>query len=266
MENTNFPEFYQLNNNYQLIDYRSLQKGIHSLESLKNYNTSFVYYYYNDEKRYSINSNITYTKSKTIVNNTTQLTKDLVFNNYVISQGGDNYNFNINIVNYFRKLKIASKIETNNSWNINPISVNSADFFISKNFISNIKCSATTYFKTKINFDFGASYNFFRSNFQEITSTNNTKDFFININYKFSKTFILENNNSLYIINGQKYSFNNLILTYNPDEKKVSYRLLINNMLNEKDYTTISLGNYTSSIYKINLVPRYILLNVKYRF
>lgn len=265
-ESSTLPEINQLTNQYQLIDYRTFQRGAPFQKLLKNNSASLIYSLYNDEKRYSINANIFYIKSKSIINTISTLTNDFIFNTLLLSNGGESYNFNFSFVNYIRKLKLASKIETNNSWNKTPINVNSNQFSISENFISSLKYSATTYFKFPANFDFGFSYNFFKSGYQEIKTINNTKDAFMNINYKLSKTILLESNNSFYFVNHQNYSFNNVILNYTPLESRFSYRLIFNNIFNENQYTYISLSNYISNQSTIKLVPRYLLTSLKYRF
>jgi hypothetical protein len=49
-------------------------------------------------------------KVKTILN-TISTTNDFNFSSS-LQTGGDNFNFNFSVVNYLRKLKLASKIET----------------------------------------------------------------------------------------------------------------------------------------------------------
>ncbi len=265
-ENSTLPEINQLTNNYQLTDYRTFAKGTNYTKPLKTNTTTFTYYFYNDEKRYSFDTNLSYIKSKSIINSESSLTNDFVFNTYILSNGGESYNFNFSIVNYFRKLKLASKIENNNSWSTTPINANSIQFSNSKNTIHTIKYSATTYFKSKINLDFGFSFNFYTSDFQQITTKNYTKDAFININYKFSDTILAEANNFLFQVNKHYYSFNNIIISYVPLQSKFSYRLIFNNILNEDQYTNITLNNYTSITSTTKLIPRYLLITVKYRF
>jgi hypothetical protein len=265
-ENNTLPEINQLTNNFQLTDYRSFSQGTSYQKPLKNIISTFSYNYYNDEKRFSINTSLFHSYSKSEVNNISNLTNDFSFNSNIQTKGSESYNFNFSVVNYSRKLKLASKVETINSWITSPINVNSNEFLNSKNYINSIKYSGTTYFKIPINFDFGFSYNYFQSNFQEIETNNNTKDAFLNINYKISKTILAESNNSLYFVNNQKYSFNNIIINYTPVESRFSYRLILNNLINENQYTTVSISNYSYYQSVIQLVPRYVLATVKYRF
>ena len=265
-ENNSLPEINQLTTNYQLTDYRSFLQGTTFQKPLKNQTTGLNYSYYNDEKRFSINTNIFYSNSKSIFNTSSNLTSDFNFNSYIQTKGSESYNFNLSLVNYSRKLKIASKIETLNNWITSPLNVNSTEFSNAKSYSNSIKYSATTYFKSKINFDFGFSYNYFQSNFQGIKTTNTTKDAFLNVNYKVSKTILAESNNSFYYVNNQNYSFNNVVLSYTPLDSKFSYRLIINNLMNENQYTSISINNYSYYQSIVQLVPRYVLGTIKYRF
>ena len=265
-ENNSLPEINQLTTNYQLTDYRSFLQGTTFQKPLKNQTTGLNYSYYNDEKRFSINTNIFYSNSKSIFNTSSNLTSDFNFNSYIQTKGNESYNFNFSLVNYSRKLKLASKIETLNNWITSPLNVNSTEFSNAKSYSNSIKYSATTYFKSKINLDFGFSYNNFQSNFQGIKTTNTTKDAFLNINYKVSKTILAESNNSLYYVNNKNYSFNNVVLSYTPLDSKFSYRLILNNLVNENQYTSISLNNYSYYQSIVQLVPRYVLGTIKYRF
>lgn len=265
-ENNTLPEVSQLTNNFQLVDYRSFSKGTAYQTPLKNSVASFSYYIYNDEKRFSINTSLFYVKSKSIFNTESILTNDFSFNSFKQTPGGESYNFNFSFTNYIRKLKIASKIETSNMWYSSPINVNSDTFSTSKSYSNNIKYSATTYFKIPVNFDFGFSYNYNQTFFNAIKSSNTTKDLFVNINYQISKTVLVESNNSLYFIFSKNYSFNNLVLSYTPIDSKFSYRIIFNNILNEKEYIYTNLNNYTFYKSTIQLVPRYLLATVKYRF
>ena len=165
-----------------------------------------------------------------------------------------------------RKLKLASKIETIQNWNSTPISVNSDVFLISKNYSNTIKYTATTYFKKGINLDGGFAYHFNKSEFDSSTNENNTKDIFLNLNVDISKVLLAECKSASYFVNSQNYTFSNLVLNYNPEQSRFSYRLVFNNMFNEDKFTFVTLNNFTFYQSSVDLVPRYLLGTVKYRF
>lgn len=263
-ENSNLPEINFLTNKNQLTNYRIFSKGTIFEKPLKNNTFSFQYNLFNDEKRFSISTSLFYLKSKTIFTTQNTITNDFSFGNYILTNGGESYNGNFNVVNYFRKLKLATKLETSQNWNTIPTNVNNS-FANLKSYNSSYKFSGTTYFSLPINFDFGLGYNFAESTFNNSTSQNITKDTFININYKITKTWLAELNSTYYVLKNN-YAFVNAIISYNPVKSKFSYRFLLNNLTNENEFTLISLDNYTSYKSSINLVPRYLLMTMKYRF
>ncbi len=265
-ENSNVPEINYLTNNTQLTDYRSFSKGMNYEKPLKNNSISFLYHFYNDEKRFSVGASLFYLKSKNIVSTENTITNNFTFSNYVLNKGGDSFNSNFNIINYLRILKLATKLETSQNWTITPVKVNENTFNNLKSYNSSYKFSGTTYFKLLINFDFGFEYNFGQSILNNSTSKNITKNAFININYKITKTLLGELNTTFYELNKTNYSFINAVINYTPEKSRLSYRLVLNNLNNENEFTLISLDNYTSYKSSINLVPRYLLLSIKYRF
>lgn len=263
-ENSAIPEINFLTNKNQLSDYRSFNKGTNYQKPLKNSSFSFLHNLFNDEKRFSVSTSFTYLKSKTIFTSQNMLTNDFSFGTYLVTNGGESYNSSFNIVNYFRKIKLATKLETSQNWNTTPTDVNGS-FTNLKSYTSFYKFSGTTYFKLPVNFDFGFAYNFATSTFNNSTSQNITKDAFLNINYKITKTWLAELNSTFYQLKNN-YTFVNAVINYTPVESKFSYRFMLNNLTNENEFTIISLDNYTSYKSSINLVPRYVLMTVKYRF
>ncbi|MBF4464550.1 carboxypeptidase-like regulatory domain-containing protein [Flavobacterium sp. LC2016-12] len=265
-KNNSFPEINFLTTDYLLTDYRTFTKGIITVDFLQNKIISFSHAFYNDEKRFSIDTNLSYIKSKKTLNSENEITENFNFQNYIITEGGESFNGNFSLVNYFRKLKWATKLETRQNWSNNPTKVNSQEFSNLKSYNSLYTFSATTYYNIPVNFDFGFNYNYYQTNFNSIITSNETKDAFINCNYKISKTWLAEFNSTFYEMNSKNYTFINLIVNCTPEKSRFSYRLLFNNISNQNEFTLVTLDNYTSYKSTIRLVPRYLLATVKYRF
>lgn len=265
-ENNNVPEINYLTTNYLLTNYRSFLKGTNYENLLKNRTVSLYHTLFNDEKRFSISTNLFYIKSEKVFNSENLITDNFNFENYLLTKGGENYSGTFNIVNYFRKLKLATKLETTQNWSNNPTKVNSVDYSNLQSYLSHYGFSATTYFSLSMNFDFGFNYNYYQSIFNLIKTKNETKDAFVNCNYKITKTWLAEINSTFYQMNNKNYSFINAVVNYNPEESRFSYRMILNNLSNENEFTLVSLDNYTSYKSSIKLVPRYLLLTAKYRF
>ncbi|MFM9825813.1 carboxypeptidase-like regulatory domain-containing protein, partial [Flavobacterium sp.] len=197
-ENNKPPEINYLNENFLLSNYKTFEKGTKYEGVFKNKTLFFSHNLYNDVKRFSIGTSLFYTNSKNVYNKESLITNNLSFEKYIFSKGSTNFNGSFNIVNYFRKLKMATKLETIQNWNETPTRVNSVAFVDIKTYSSCYKFSATTYFNLPINFDFGFNYNFYKTNFNSILTKNITKDAFINCNYKISKTCLGEIKSTFY--------------------------------------------------------------------
>lgn len=265
-ENSSLPEINYLKTNYLLADYRTFEKGVSDVALLKNKTISFLHTLYKDEKGFSVKTNLVYTKLKKTLNIDNLITQNFNFKNYIVTNGGENYNASFSFINYLKKLKWATKIATQQTWSNTPTKVNNQDFTNLKSYNSQYSFSATSYYSLVVNFDFGFNYNYYQTNFNNTLTTNTTKDAFINCNYKISKVWLAEVNTTYYKINTQNYSFVNIIANYTPENSRFSYRLLFNNVTNENEFTLVTLDNYTSYKATIDLVPRYLLATVKYRF
>ena len=100
-----------------------------------------------------------YNKSINAYSKESLITDNLSFEKYLLSSGNTNLNGSFSVINYFRILKTATKIETIQNWNETPTQVNSTAFVDIKIHSSFYKFSATTYFNLPINLDFGFNYN-----------------------------------------------------------------------------------------------------------
>lgn len=265
-ENNKPPEINYLNGNLLLSNYRTFEKGTKYEGVFKSKTLFFSHNLFNDVKRFSIGTSLFYTNSKDIYNKESQITDNLSFEKHIYSKGSNDFTGSFNLVNYFRKLKIATKLETIQNWNETPTRVNSTAFIDIKTYSNSYKFSVTTYFPLPINFDFGFNYNYYQSEFNSIQTKNIIKDAFVNFAYNISKTWLGEINSTFYQMNSKNYSFINAIVNYNPEESRFSYRLILNNASNQDEFTLVSLDNYTFYKSSIKLVPRYLLLTVKYRF
>ena len=265
-KNSTLPEINTLTKNSILTNYRSFNKGFEYQKPLENEVFSFTHSLLNDRKRFAVNTSLSYANLKTIIGTENAIDQNFIFSNFILTKGGKNYNGNFDYVNYIRSLKTSFKLETNQNFSTSLIKVNSNEFVDLKNYSSLYKFSGTTFLTSPFNFDFGFTLNYSESIYNQITSKNKTQEAFLKMNYNLKDIFIVEFNSNFYKINDNNYSFINAIFNYNPKQSKLSYRMVFNNLINQNEFTTVSIDNYSSYKSTINLVPRYVLLNCKYRF
>lgn len=265
-KNSTRPEINTLTKNSILTNYRSFNKGFEYQKPLENDIFSLNHSLLNDKKRFAVNTSLSYSNLKTIVGAETTIDQNFIFSNYILTLGGKNYNGNFDYVNYIRSIKTSFKLETNQNFSTSLIKVNNNEFVNLKNYSSFYKFSGTTFLTSPFNFDFGFVLNYSESIYNQIISKNKTQEAFLKMNYNLNDVFIFEINSSFYKINDTNYYFINALFNYNPKQSKLSYRMAFNNVLNQNEFTTVSIDSYNSYKSTVNLVPRYVLLNCKYRF
>ncbi|WP_394758011.1 hypothetical protein, partial [Flavobacterium sp.] len=265
-KNSKIPEINILIKNTVLNSYNSFIKGTPYEKPIESVLYSISHSLLNDEKRFAVNTTVSYLNVKSTMRLENTINQNFILANYGLANGGKSHIINFNFINYFRGLKTSLKIDTNQTFNNNPTKVNSNEFSDLKSYSSYYKISGTSYFTLPFNFDFGVRYNYYQSSFNGLESKNITKDAFVNFNYKITKSLLVEFNSMLYKLNKANYSFLNAVINYTPASTKLSYRLLFNNITNENNFSITSLDNYASNTTSINLIPRYVLLNIKYRF
>ncbi len=265
-KNYNIPEIGFLLEKSILVNYRSFTTGTAYKSPIENSIISFSYYLLNNVKRYAINAGISISDTNSTIGSENQLNPNFSFSNYIYTKGGTNYSGNLSFTKYVSNLKSSFKLETSHNINENLIKINATEFSILKNYFSFYKFKSQSYLTGPLNFDFSYSYNESQSNYNSITSKNSFKDASLSLIYKPKETIIVELITNYYNINSKDYYFTNGVISYNPKESKFSYRMVLNNLFDRNEFTTINISDYTSYTQSIPLLPRYLLLNVKYRF
>ena len=265
-KNNSIPDTGTLLNKPILTNFRSFSTGTTYEKPLENSSIFLSYYLLKDAKRYAVNASISYSDTKTTVGSENQLNPNFSFLNYIYTKGGENVAGNLGFTKYVRLIKSSFKIETSHNINKNLIKINSNEFQLLNNYLSFYKLTARSYLTGPFNFDFNFTYNQSQSNFNRNTTKNNTRDAAFNITYKPKETLIFELTNKYYNINNDNYYFTNGVINYTPKESRFSYRIVLNNLFNINQFTILNIDNYTSSSQSINLIPRYFLANVKFRF
>lgn len=264
--NSKLPETNILSPNNQLNTYRSFTRGTEEVKRIYGHSFSVNYSLFKTLKRFSVEASLLLFKTASTYNSENTLNQNFSQNSYFIGKGGQNTMASFGLTNYFRKLKLATKIETDQNWFKNPLKINSNSIELISNYFGSYKISGTTFFKKFINFDFGYNYNVFQSGFQSNISKTKTSDYYVTVNHIFNEILTTELKYNFYNIDSQNYSFLNTSLSYTPKESAFSYSILLNNLANEKTYSTQSISSFSYYKTTIDLVPRYILVSLKYRF
>ncbi|MBL4938891.1 MAG: TonB-dependent receptor [Lutibacter sp.] len=64
----------------------------------------------------------------------------------------------------------------------------------------------------------------------------------------------------------ENYTFLDASLRYRPKNKQLEFNFTAKNLLNEANFEQIQTSDFSTNIYRTNILPRYYLLNMTYNF
>jgi len=261
----NLPAIQYFNENFILKNYRSFTRGIGDILQIGNHNFNFFYTFADFKKQFLISTFLSHSFSNNSYGLQSIISERVNFNEYKIIDGNKFTNYNLNVSKYISPLSSSIKISTQQSWSITPTIINGVINEI-ENYNSNYRLQGTTYFELPINFKFALQYNRSKGKFNNQITSNAYFESLLVSTLKVSKKIILRLDNNYYSINNNDYLFTNMLISYNPRESKFSYRLTANNLSNINSYSNVYISEIQRNETSVRILPRYILVNIKYRF
>ncbi len=252
--------------NYQLSSYNSFKKGTNSIEYPNNNIFSFYYQIANKKKTKSLSTKFQYIKSDGNYSTNSQISENiyLTSSNYV--NNSNLFFFNTDITFYLKKMNLSTNIGTSQNWSNSLIDVNSSNLKTLKMYNATYYVTGRTYFNSPLNFNVKINVNYSSSTFNSIISRTNWENVFFKLIYNLSETWVSNLENNFYFINNTNFSFINFYLDYNPKKSKFSYKFILNNLINENEFSINEIEDYTTYNSTIKLLPRYALIVIRYRF
>jgi len=260
------PELQLLLPNYALNSYQDFINGSDDIKKLGNSVISFNYSLYNDIKGFSINASALHTITHSGYAPGAFTNENFIFNEFIPTSNGENTLANLIFTNYFNKLQLATKVETNQSFIQSPFSIDQTSELKLQNYSGDYSFSVSSYFDKWFNFSNGFAYRYSSSELRDESTSFETLKAFADFDIKIFKSIKFNFNNELYIQNKENYVFMNANIVYEPKQSKWSGTVRLNNLLNEREYLLQSINSFKSYQKRISLVPAYALLSIKYRF
>lgn len=251
-----------------IIDSRSTVNNLPSLQLRTSNNFSFNYSYNNLFQQLNFRSNISFSNingnffSKIDVNE-----QNINTNFFYLSEDIDQLNASANIGKYLDFLNSKFTLSSNYSYSEYKNIVNSSE--LRNNIFQSIQNRFLweTKFDIPLNFENNFVWNYFNSKNQEWGSlTNNTIQNSFKISYKTinnlyiyisSDYFIPSTNNSK-----DSYLFLDFFIKYKTKNKKWDFSINFNNITNIQQFSQNTTSDFSLSINKSNLIPRYFIFNV----
>ncbi|MBR9914942.1 MAG: TonB-dependent receptor [Algicola sp.] len=262
----NVPKSNMFLESYQLRSFQSFVLGAEDL-LFPNRNRFALYYQIaNDLQTKSLTVSAQYDDVNGRYSTNNQIGNNVRLTNYSFVESGQSFSTKIDFTNYYSKLNISTNLGTVQNISSVPINANNSGFQDLKTFRSSYFISATTYFDFPVNMKFKTSLNYAKSNFNSVIAKRNWQTIDAKATYKFSKVWIASLNNNAYFIEGGTYIFTDFKLEITPKKSRYSYRVIVNNILNQDNYSVVDINGFSAYRSEIRLLPRYLFASIKYRF
>ena len=260
------PESNVFLQNYHLANYRSFQRGSGNLNFIEREVFKFNYRWANDLESQAVTLYLKYDNSDSKYTTTNQINENYNLSTFRFVSGGERFSGNLEFTSYFEKLNFSTNLRTSQNLSATPIAANSSEFRALKNYSSSYHLTASTYFNSPINF--GLGFNFYRneSEFNGTISASQWANESFEITYSISSEWSATLNNELYQMENSSSYFLGSTINYKPDNADFSYRLVLHNLANEKRLNTVAIDEFMTYRSSVPLIPRYVYLEIKYRF
>ncbi len=251
-----------------LINSRTFQSNTINLGLQKSLYLNVFYLIHNIHKQFRMNFGVIYMKNKgNFISNINIQNSDIYLNNFYLNEFNNNLNINFLMEKYIPKIESTIRFKTNFSFSNYKNILNNSQLRDNNNLNFNYEVFMKTAFNFLINFENVLKYN---KNIYNKENQNNS----INNNFKIiikpSKEWLVLFTSDYFIPKIENLNVNYLFLKsylqYTPKNNKLNYRIVGENLLNEKFFTQNWVSDYSSSFYQYRLIPRYIALNINYNF
>lgn len=195
-----------------------------------------------------------------------------VISYFFLNQHADDISLNFAIEKYSPFLESTIGFRTNVDFSRYKDIVNSSNLRNNKSRALDSEFSIRTAFDGVMNFE--GKFNWLQNNsetdsgleFIGVTYVNSLNSFF-----QFERKWLLTVTADYFSVqagkaNKSEYFFLDGILTFKPSGKKYDLSLAAKNMFNNDVFSQVETTDYSTNFFRLNLIPRYLLLNLTYKF
>lgn len=270
MINNNTNRLNNVFGQYIPINYRTFLRGNTSNELLKSYSAYFNYIYGNWSDKFTLSINSYYLKNKDYFSTNSNVSVQLNTIEQLILNNGTTFSLGLNADRYLdfisSNLKLKSNI-TSSSYGdfVNDIerNINTTRFIYG--------FELRTVFKGNFNIIAGTEWNHLKFEINNSSDTNTNNKSFIDLDLKVSDFFDITLKNDRYQFGNlpnskNSFYFSNLNAQLRFKESKFSTFFRINNLFNNKSFNIYSLTDITEFTSNTQLIPRYYMFGLNYRF
>ncbi|QHI37918.1 hypothetical protein IMCC3317_33010 [Kordia antarctica] len=249
--------------NYYITNNNTFRRGGLLFEPLNYDQLRMKWIHKNRKNTFNNEFSFTYKKTKSSLLDEFSLVDNVNFNNtFLILRDGEEYVFKNQFI--FLVNSLGFKLETSHSLLYTPLVNEGTE--LNELYFGLYSFEITSYFSSSLNFNAKFEYNKNVQTFNDTKSTFDTRNLILELNWDFTKALALKVNGGIYELNENIYNIFNVSLDYVPENKKFSYNLRMNNVLNEDEFSYQNRNSFFTSVTTIPLVPLYTFASVKYIF
>lgn len=256
---------------FVLTGFRSFNRGTGSFNQLDASGATFNYQLGNWSDRFFATVNASYTQNHDFFSSNQLIQPNAAVSERIVINDRELLNINTTTDYYLSKLSSNFKLKAGyNASNFKNI-INNSELREVENRNVNLDIEVRSAFNGWFNYHIGTAWRF-----NEVSTSNFTNSFtdntsFIDLSLMFSERFDIQ-------VKGERYEFGNINdgdntyyfldtdLRYRPKDSKWSYSIMARNLTNTEQFRTSTINDISSSTVSYRLLPRYVLLNLKYRF
>ena len=249
--------------NYYLINNNTFKRGGLFFIPLSYEELKFSLSNKNDKSTYINEFSFTYRKSKHALLEDFSLIDNLNFNStLLISKTGKDFVFKDQFI--FLVDDFGFKMETTQSYSMIPLDDQTVK--LTEIYNGNYKFEITSYLSSALNFNLKFEYNNNVQSFDRNKSNFDSKNLILHLEWDVNKEISFNLNGGVYEFDKNYYNIINTTINYVPENKKFSYGLIMNNLLNEDEFSYQFRNSFFTSKTTIPLIPFYAIGSVKYVF
>ncbi len=256
---------------FVLTGYRSFNRGTGSFNQLDASGATFNYQLGNWSDKFFATVNANYTKNHDFFSSNQLIQPNAFVSERIVINDRELLNINTTTDYYFSKLSSNLKLKVGYTASNFKNIINNSQLREVENRNLNLDIELRSAFSGWFNYHIGSSWRF-----NEVSTTGFTNSFvdntsFLDLSFMFNERFDIQVKGERYLFGNindgdNTYNFIDTDVHYRPMNSKWSYSIMARNLTNTEQFRTSSINDISSSAVSYRLLPRYVLLNLKYRF
>lgn len=265
--NTKNAELSDVYNNFIQTGFNSFYRGLGTFNQLNSSNVTLGYNYANWKRNFFVNTLILYFKNNDFYGYNSVISQKYTLSEKMTLKDRDWLSASSNVDYYIKALYSNLKLSASlTKFDIKNI-INHSELRNSKNTNITYGIELRSGFDHFFNYHIGTKWDFFEvKNTTKKTFTNNTS--FLDLSFIFSNRLSVNLESELYHFGSlkSKYYFLDLQAQYVFKPNKLTFFLSANNLFNTREFNRFTISDTYISQQEYKLLPRYVLLKLKYQF